>query len=108
MKPAPARAVYNRIGRIQDWQFYEDRAVAWLLADSALQTAHAVFEFGCGTGRLAVRMMELLPDDAVDAIGVGGQGHRPIDERQTCARSPHAASRLVANATITGLTSTPR
>lgn len=64
MKPAQARTVYNRIGRIQDWQFYEDRAAAQLLADSALQTAHAVLEFGCGTGRLAARMLELLPPTA--------------------------------------------
>lgn len=61
MKAAQARAVYDRIGRAQDWQFYENRAVARLLTDFAPQKAHAVFEFGCGTGRLAVRMLELLP-----------------------------------------------
>ncbi len=64
MKPTQAKAVYDRIGRIQDWQFYEDRAVAELLADSELPTARTVFEFGCGTGRLASRMLELLPPTA--------------------------------------------
>ena len=64
MKAAQARAVYDRIGRAQDWQFYENRAVARLLTDFAPQTAHAVFEFGCGTARLAVRMLELLPPTA--------------------------------------------
>ena len=64
MKATQAKAVYDRIGRIQDWQFYEHRALADLLADSALQTAHAVFEFGCGTGMLAARMLELLPPTA--------------------------------------------
>ena len=64
MRPAQARAAYDRIGRIQDWQFYEDRAVAGLLADCSPETAHSVFEFGCGTGRLAVRMLELLPPTA--------------------------------------------
>ena len=64
MKPTQAKAVYDRIGRIQDWQFYEDRAVAELLADSELPTAHTVFEFGCGTGRLAARMLEMLPPTA--------------------------------------------
>ncbi len=64
MKPEQAKAVYNRIGRMQDWQFYEDRAVAQLLAQSALKTAHAVFEFGCGTGKLAAQILELVPPTA--------------------------------------------
>jgi ubiquinone/menaquinone biosynthesis C-methylase UbiE len=49
---------------MQDWQFYEDRAVSHLLADSELATGHAVFEFGCGTGSLAARMLEVLPPTA--------------------------------------------
>lgn len=64
VRAAQARAVYDRIGRAQDWQFYEDRAMTRVLTDCAPQTAQAVFEFGCGTGRLAVRMMELLPPTA--------------------------------------------
>ncbi len=64
MRAAQARAVYDRIGRVQDWQFYEDRAVARLVADCAPQTAHAIFEFGCGTGRLAAKMLQLLPPTA--------------------------------------------
>lgn len=64
LRSAQARAVYDRIGRVQDWQFYEDRAITRLLADCALPTAHAVFEFGCGTGRLAVQMLESLPPTA--------------------------------------------
>ncbi len=64
LKSAQARAVYDRIGRVQDWQFYEDRAIAQLLAACALPTAQALFEFGCGTGRLAVQMLELLPPTA--------------------------------------------
>lgn len=64
LRAAQARAVYDRIGRAQDWQFYEDRAVARLVADCAPQTADAIFEFGCGTGRLAARMLRLLPPTA--------------------------------------------
>ena len=64
LRAAQARAVYDRIGRAQDWQFYEDRAVARLVADCAPQTADAIFEFGCGTGRLAARMLQLLPPTA--------------------------------------------
>lgn len=61
LRAAQARVVYDRIGRVQDWQFYEDRAVARLIADCAPHTAHAIFEFGCGTGRLAAKMLKLLP-----------------------------------------------
>jgi ubiquinone/menaquinone biosynthesis C-methylase UbiE len=64
LRAAQARAVYDRIGRAQDWQFYEDRAVARLVAECAPQTADAIFEFGCGTGRLAARMLQLLPPTA--------------------------------------------
>lgn len=56
MKPEQAKAVYNRIGRMQD--------VAQLLAVSTLKTAHAVFEFGCGTGKLAAQILELVPPTA--------------------------------------------
>ena len=65
LTPAQAARVYDRIGRVQDWQaFYEDRAVADLLAHAHLADAHAVLEFGCGTGRLAARMLEDLPPQA--------------------------------------------
>jgi ubiquinone/menaquinone biosynthesis C-methylase UbiE len=63
---AQARAFYDRFGSRQDLQrFYEDAALERLLANAALRQAHAVVEFGCGTGRLAARMLdELLPLDA--------------------------------------------
>lgn len=64
LRAAQARAVYDRIGRVQDWQFYEDRAIASLLANCAPETSHAVFEFGCGTGQLAVQLLEMLPPAA--------------------------------------------
>jgi SAM-dependent methyltransferase len=62
-----ARAFYDRFGAKQDLQrFYEDPALDQLLANADLRTARAVVEFGCGTGRLAARMLdELLPADAV-------------------------------------------
>lgn len=60
---AEARRVYNRIGSRQDSQaFYEDRATALLLQRGAFESARAVFEFGCGTGRFALRLFkEYLP-----------------------------------------------
>jgi SAM-dependent methyltransferase len=55
---AQARRVYDRIGRWQDTQpIVERRAVDELLARSAFEQAEAVFEFGCGTGRLAQRLL---------------------------------------------------
>ena len=62
---AQARAFYDRFGRRQDWQaFYEDRAVASLLRHAALDSARSVVELGCGTGRLAARMLrDALPPD---------------------------------------------
>ena len=52
-----ARSVYDRIGRAQDWQaFYEDATTAQLVASAALGPDQTIFEFGCGTGRLAARL----------------------------------------------------
>lgn len=54
-----ARRVYDRIGARQDSQaFYEDRATAVLLAHGGFREARRVFELGCGTGRLAERLLE--------------------------------------------------
>lgn len=59
-----ARSFYDRFGRAQDLQWYEDRALDRLAQLGRFQDARAVFELGCGTGRLAVRLLELLPEDA--------------------------------------------
>lgn len=61
-----ARRVYDRIGKLQDSQaFYEDRATDLLIAHGRFDTARRVFEFGCGTGRLALRLLsEHLPAEA--------------------------------------------
>ncbi len=65
-----ARWVYNRIGRIQDWQaFYEDAATNRLVANAGLAGGQAIFEFGCGTGRLAARLLGELPT-SVTYLGV--------------------------------------
>jgi ubiquinone/menaquinone biosynthesis C-methylase UbiE len=54
-----ARAFYDRLGARQDWQrFYEDPAVTDLLGHGNFESAESVFEFGCGTGRLAEILLE--------------------------------------------------
>jgi ubiquinone/menaquinone biosynthesis C-methylase UbiE len=65
-----ARSVYDRIGRVQDWQaFYEDATINRLVADADLAGDQTIFEFGCGTGRLAARLLEELPP-SVNYLGV--------------------------------------
>jgi SAM-dependent methyltransferase len=61
-----AKHFYAWFGRAQDLQaFYEDRAAGDLLAHSRFHDARAVFEVGCGTGRLAARLLgRQLPADA--------------------------------------------
>ena len=65
-----ARSVYDRIGRVQDWQgFYEDATTDRLLAHAALAGDQTIFEFGCGTGRLAARLVAEMPA-SVNYLGV--------------------------------------
>ncbi len=57
--------LYDRIGPWQDRQgWYEDRPVAAMVEKADLAHATGVFELGCGTGRLAARLLdEILPGD---------------------------------------------
>ncbi|MGO9155014.1 class I SAM-dependent methyltransferase [Mycobacterium sp.] len=65
-----ARSVYDRIGRVQDWQaFYEDAATDRLVANADLGGNQRIFEFGCGTGRLAAHLLDALPAN-VTYLGV--------------------------------------
>lgn len=66
LTPSEARAFYDSFGKKQDAQsFYEDRALDDLVAHSSLAEAGKVFEFGCGTGRFAARLLaEDLPVSA--------------------------------------------
>jgi SAM-dependent methyltransferase len=61
-----ARRVYDRIGAFQDSQgFYEDRATDLIVRPGQFASARHVFEFGCGTGRFAARLLsDHLPPDA--------------------------------------------
>lgn len=48
------RRFYDRLGaRLDSQSFYEDIALTRLVDAAGFGTAEAVFEFGCGTGRLA-------------------------------------------------------
>jgi ubiquinone/menaquinone biosynthesis C-methylase UbiE len=53
-----ARRFYDRFGSKQDLQrLYEDPAIGVLLRHGGFEHATAVAEFGCGTGRLAERLL---------------------------------------------------
>ena len=61
-----ARAFYDRFGARQDRQgWYEDAALEALARELRLGEARRVYELGCGTGRLAQRLLSgALPPDA--------------------------------------------
>ena len=66
-----ARRTYDRIGSLQDSQrFYEDRATALVLLHGDFGSAESVFEFGCGTGRFALRLLEKYLSDTARYRGV--------------------------------------
>ena len=66
LSPAEAKRFYDRLGSRQDWQgFFENPAINEMIAHAAFESAHSVFEFGCGTGALAARLLQQqLPSDA--------------------------------------------
>lgn len=66
MSRAEARAFYDRFGAKQDLQgFYENPALDALVRHGRFGEARRVMEFGCGTGRLAARLLgDCLPADA--------------------------------------------
>ena len=58
--------MYNRIGRIQDWQsFYEHAAIDDMITHADFAHAGSVYEFGCGTGELGRKLLtDQLPPGA--------------------------------------------
>jgi ubiquinone/menaquinone biosynthesis C-methylase UbiE len=70
LTPSEARVFYDRFGKKQDAQsFYEDPALDDLVAHARFAEAARVFEFGCGTGRFAARL--LASDLPVSATYLG-------------------------------------
>ncbi len=66
LTPSEVRAFYDRLGPWQDYPaFYDRPAIEALVREGSFATARRVFELGCGTGRLADRLLEeVLPRDA--------------------------------------------
>lgn len=66
LSPKAASRFYDLVGSLEDSQaFYEDPALDRLIREGRFVSAASVFEFGCGTGRLAERLLsDELPDSA--------------------------------------------
>ena len=66
-----ARKFYDGFGKKQDTQsFYEDAAIEELLAHAAFEQAEHVFELGCGTGRLALTLLENHLPTSASYLGI--------------------------------------
>ena len=70
LNAAGVRAYYDRFGKKQDSQgFYEDPALDDLISHANFQDARQVFEFGCGTGKFAARILEKHLPTAANYLG---------------------------------------
>ncbi len=59
LTPGEAKAFYDRFGSKQDRQsFYETAALNRLVENGSFAAAKSVFEFGCGTGRFALDLLQ--------------------------------------------------
>jgi len=84
LTPEQAKAFYDRFGAWQDWQgFYENPARRDLIARADFETAAAVFEFGCGTGDFAARLLagHLPPRCTYTAVDISSTMVRLAGER---------------------------
>ncbi|MEO6772182.1 MAG: class I SAM-dependent methyltransferase [Kofleriaceae bacterium] len=116
LSPTAAQAYYDRFGKKQDSQgFYEDPALNELVAHASFQEARFVFEFGCGTGKFASRVLEksMLPsasylgcDISPVMIGLAKRRLEPYGERaqvvlsEAAVRFPvpaHSVDRVVSS-----------
>ncbi len=70
LTPQESRRFYDRFGEKQDAQgFYEDPALDDLIRHASLAKAQAVFEFGCGSGRFAARLLAGHLRDSATYLG---------------------------------------
>lgn len=63
--------MYDRIGRLQDWQaVYEGRAIREVIRLGSFDSAKSVFEFGCGTGAFAAKVLRTCLPPACRYVGI--------------------------------------
>ncbi len=64
------KSFYNNHGLKQDRAKFEEAAFKVILAEMQLGSAESLFEFGCGTGRVAVQMLESYLSETATYQGV--------------------------------------
>ena len=70
LTPSEAQAFYDRFGKKQDTQgFYENPALDALIAHANFHEAQKVFEFGCGTGKYASRLLKMHLSSSTKYLG---------------------------------------
>ena len=71
LTPAQLRTFYDHFGKRQDSQaFYEDAGLNDLIAHANFEQAQGVFEFGCGTGRFAARLLDRHLPRSASYLGI--------------------------------------
>lgn len=103
LSPAEAKRFYDRLGSVQDWQgFFENPAINEMIGHAAFDSAHSVFEFGCGTGALAARLLQhQLPANArYDGLDISSTMVSLAQERlkpwsdRACVHQSNGSSRI--------------
>lgn len=111
-----AKAYYDKFGRMQDTQaFYEDAAIDAMVAHAAMTHAQFVVEFGCGTGRLALELLERHLSDTARYLGtevsstmvaIAGERLRPYVSRASVMPTDGAPVLPVEDASVDRLIAT--
>ena len=90
--------LYDRIGSWQDRQgWYEDRPVTEMIARADLAHAAGVFELGCGTGRLAARLLDRVLPAGCRYLGLDVSSRMVGISRERLARWAPRANVLQVN-----------
>jgi ubiquinone/menaquinone biosynthesis C-methylase UbiE len=110
LKPHEAKKFYDRFGKRQDSQsFYEDKATNDLIAHGDFGEAANVFEFGCGTGRFAERLLTAhLPASATytgydlssTMVGLAGQRLAAFKARMQVIQTDGTIRFLVGDSSV--------
>ncbi len=111
-----AQSFYDRFGKKQDAQaFYEDAALAEMVAQAAFGQAENVFEFGCGTGRFALSLLtKYLPasatylgsDLSLTMVEIARQRLAPFAERAKLVHSDGSANFSLSDGSVDRVIST--
>ena len=111
-----AKSFYDRFGAKQDRQaFYEARALQAILTHASLDQAHSVLEFGCGTGRFALELLQRhLPEDArylgtdisSTMVSIASERLKPYASRASVALTNGPPILLAEDASVDRLIST--